>query len=72
MNLRASDLLAFTPSPPPFAVERSWLCVCACVCNFFQALMGLNCPEIHVCGGLEAAKLVELLCEKVQNAVDEF
>lgn len=32
--------------------------------------MGLNCPEIHVCGGLEAAKLIEQLCEKVKNALD--
>jgi ATP-dependent RNA helicase SUPV3L1/SUV3 len=34
-----------------------------------RALLGLRAHEIHVCGGMEAAELVESLC---QSTGDEF
>ena len=32
-----------------------------------QAVLGLNCPEIHVCGGMEGAVLVEALAKEVRR-----
>lgn len=31
-----------------------------------KAILGLNCPEIHVCGGMEGAALVEAIAKQVR------
>ena len=36
-------------------------------CPVVQAVLGLNCPEIHVCGGMEGAVLVEALAKEVRR-----
>lgn len=31
-----------------------------------KAVLGLNCPEIHVCGGMEGAVLAEAMAKEVR------
>ena len=32
-----------------------------------KAILGLNCPEIHVCGGMEGSALVEAMANEVRT-----
>lgn len=36
-------------------------------CDRVKAILGLNCPEIHVCGGMEGADLVEAMAREVNT-----
>lgn len=71
---------------PPFLATNAWSSVVVdfCFIGFardtnhsrhstclMQAVLGLNCPEIHVCGGMEGAVLVEALAKEVRQSTDQ-